>query len=316
MNRCHVCGRELDSSDVFFHKRCSVSLFQSPTPPIVEYTWDEMNALAELVVQRRIAVPGAQPKISVHIEKNGGSSQRRLTIVGFEGGYILKPPTKRYPNMPELEHFCMTLAGLCGIETVEFGLIPLNSGELAYITKRMDRAIDGVLHMEDFCQLTDKLTESKYRGSMEQVGKTLRRFSDRPGLDAIALFEITLFSFLTGNSDMHLKNFSLLRLRNGEYRLAPAYDLLPVKIILPEDQEESALSINGKKNKLLPTDFAFLAKHLKMTENQTANAVSRIIGGVKDSLSVAFKRSFLSADDKSKMQDLIESRLLRMAETI
>jgi serine/threonine-protein kinase HipA len=109
----------------------------------------------------------------------------------------------------------------------------------------MDRVGVHKLAMEDMCQLTDRMTEEKYRGSLEAVGKKILQHCSHPGLDALRFFEVNLFSFLTGNSDMHLKNFSLIRSQDGEIRFSPAYDLLPTVLLLPEDTEESALTMHG-----------------------------------------------------------------------
>jgi serine/threonine-protein kinase HipA len=313
---CYICGKKLNDEMIQYHTQCSLSLFNSSSPPVIEYSWQELNALAADVIRNHISVPGVQPKLSLHIEKNGKNGARRLTIVGFEGAFILKPPTEEYPELPQSEHFCMTLAALCGIETAAFGLIPLKTGELAYITRRMDRLDDELsLHMEDFCQLTNKLTESKYRGSMEQIGKIIRQFSSVPGLDIVRFFEIALFSFLTGNSDMHLKNFSVCRFPDGRCKLSPAYDLLPVKVILPADQEELALTLNGKKRRLAYNDFEIFGKTLKMTERQITNAFKRIIINLKKYLPEALDCSFLTDGKKIAISQLAEERLNRLNRT-
>ena len=152
--------------------------------------------------------------------------------------------------------------------------------------ERMDRAHDRVLHMEACARLTDRMTEEKYRASMEQVGRAILTYSQNPGLDALRLFELTLFCFLTGNSDMHLKNFSLIYAADGLVHLAPAYDLLPTQLLLPEDREETALTLNGKKNRLARGDFAALAKSLELTERADCQCVcphGRVgCNGVKD----------------------------------
>ena len=312
MNRCYVCGKELEASGEYYHKRCLKTLFNSTAVPLIDYTWSELNKLASQIINQRISVPGVQPKLSVHLEKDHNQQRDRITIVGLEGDYILKPPTETYPFLPEAEHFCMLFAQLIGIQTANFGLIPLKSGELAFITKRMDRTPDGMLHMEDFCQLTNKLTEQKYRGSMEQIGKALRQFSSSPGLDAIRLFEITLFSFLTGNSDMHLKNFSILRENKGNYNLAPAYDLVPVKIILPADNEEMALPVNGKKNRLTRHDFESFAGTINLTPKQIDNTFNRILTNCEDKLQTALSQSFLVKNRKIEFEKLFRERLKRL----
>ena len=161
-------------------------------------------------MRQHVTVPGVQPKLSLHLERGERPQNSRFTLVGLEGGYILKPPVTRFPEMPELEHLTMRIAKCFGLSTAECGLIPLEDKRLAFVTKRMDRDGETKLHMEDMCQLTDRLTEQKYRGSLEQVGKVILRHCSNPLFDALRLFEVTLFCFLTGNSDMHLKNFSLL----------------------------------------------------------------------------------------------------------
>lgn len=229
-------------------------------------------------------------------------------ISGFEGNYILKPQTPQWKHLPEAEHFAMLFARMCKISTAEFGLIPLKSGELAYITRRMDRTKDGPLHMEDFCQLTNKLTSQKYNGSMEQVGKALREFSNTPGLDAVRLFELTLFCYLTGNSDMHLKNFSLIRLPDGHHELTPAYDLVPTKIILPADKEELALTMHGKKSNLKQTNFASLANSLGLTEAQYKKTTDNLLHNAEKRLPEALKCSFLPLKMKEQLTDLFHAR--------
>ena len=207
----------------------------------------------------------------------------------------------------------MLLARNCHIATAEFGLIPLKSGELSYITRRMDRDSDKKLHMEDFCQILNKVTAQKYNGSMEQIGRALREYSNVAGLDAIRLFELTVFCFLTGNSDMHLKNFSLLRRENGTVELSPAYDLIPVNIILPEDTEELALTLNGKKRRLKRTDFEKYAASLKLTSIQYSKAMDRIISLVEDNLSTILSASFLPEDMRNAIEALVSDRISRIS---
>jgi serine/threonine-protein kinase HipA len=224
---------------------------------------DEIERLAIETVNQRLALTGVQRKLSMSLV--GTSTERRMTIVGALGGsHILKPPTPDYPGMPELEHWTMVLARASGLRVAECGLIPLATGEPAYITRRFDREGDRRIHVEDLAQLSGLATEHKYRSSMEKVGSLVRSLVTTPGDDVLRLFEVTLFSFLVGNSDMHLKNWSLLR-DSGRVVLAPAYDLLPVRLLV-RDPEDSALPINGRKNRLERRDFEALAKHLKIPD--------------------------------------------------
>jgi len=256
VRRCLFCYKDLAGDEVDFHSACSRKMFGRPIPPALPYTESQMLELAEKVVKSQKTVTGVQPKLSLGIEKISLKDIRtRFTIVGLWGGYILKPPTRKYPYLPELEDLTMHLAGLAGINTVPHSLIRLRSGKLSYITKRVDRVEKMKIHMEDMCQLTEKLTENKYRGSYEQIGKVIIKHSVNPGLDIINFFEQLIFSFLTGNADMHLKNFSLLDKPGLGYSLSPAYDMVPSALLLEGDSEELALTLNGKKKRLRQKDF-------------------------------------------------------------
>lgn len=273
--RCFYCRKPFsEPSPGDFHPACSRKFFGVTEPPLLPYTLDALHILAQQIVQRSITVTGVQPKLSLAFEKSVKGTPNRLTLLGVMGHFILKPPNLEYPALVANEHLTMQLASFFGLSTVPFSFIKLESGELAYITRRIDRLSDGIrLPMEDFCQLTERLTEYKYRASMEQIGKALRKFSSNPGFDALRFFEYTLFSFLTGNADMHLKNFSLITLPSGEICLTPAYDLVATKLIVPDDTEEMALTLNGKKNRLTWSDFMVFAKNLVLPEKTVENVL-------------------------------------------
>ena len=258
MSRCLICYQPLPAGDgPAYHPACSRKLFGQPAPPAFPYSGAEMRALAEAVVRQHIAVTGVQPKLSLAIAPAGPDGRpARFTIVGALGGaYILKPPTPHYPHLPEVEDLTLHLAALAKLPTVPHGLLRLEGGALAYVTRRIDRVKGQKRAMEDMCQLTERLTEHKYDGSHEQVARALRGFSANPGLDVVNFYELVLFSFLTGNADMHLKNFSLLNTPGLGYGLAPAYDLVATALVNPADTEELALTLNGKKKKLRQEDF-------------------------------------------------------------
>ena len=312
MNRCRICCQPLEHQDLY-HASCCRELFAQPTPPDLPFTLDELNGLAEKIIQRSISVAGVQPKLSMHLEQEGKERRTRLTLVGLEGGYILKPPTEAYPEMPELEHLVMRMAILFGIQTAPCGLLPLSSGEFCYITKRLDQIGKKRLHMEDMCQITDNLTEQKYRGgSMEKVAKALRRHCTNAGLDALRLFELTLFCFLTGNADMHLKNFSLLHQSDGDITLSPAYDLLPTKLLMPEDKEECALPLNGKKNKLQWADFEHWANQsLHLNPRQIINVRTRFTKAIPNALAL-IPMGFVRERSQEQLAELLKSRAKRL----
>ncbi|MBI9057006.1 MAG: HipA domain-containing protein [Labilibaculum sp.] len=255
-NRCLYCYKFLQEGQIDYHPACSKKIFDSKEVPILEFSEEQMLELADQVIKSKIAVTGVQPKLSLEISNSKEKhSDKRFTIVGLRGGYILKPPTKQFPFLPELEDLTMNLAAISKINTVPHSLIRLKSGKLAYITKRIDRVKGEKLHMEDMCQLTERLTEFKYRGSYEQIGKAMRKYSSNPGLDLINFFEQVVFSFLTGNADMHLKNFSLINQPDLGYVLTPAYDMLSTALVMEEDDEDLALTLNAKKKKIKRKDF-------------------------------------------------------------
>jgi len=305
-SKCLFCYQSIDGP-ADFHEACSKAFFGSTNPPTLEYTRDEMSLLAKYVVERSISLPGVQAKLSMSlVEETKKENQNRLTIVGALGGnYILKPPTNDYPEMPQNEHLTMRLAELFGIKVVPSTLIRLKSGELAYLTKRIDRTQHGKkIHMLDMFQITEAF--DKYKSSMEKVGKALDTYTSNTLLDKLFLFEVTVFCFLTGNNDMHLKNFSMIE-ENERWNLAPFYDLLNVSILLPEDTEELALTLGGKKRKLKKKDFDAFANNLGLTKTQT----NRVYKRFKRKNSVAIKwiqNSFLSNESKEKYASLLNER--------
>ena len=302
-DKCLICGRSCASQAGECHSECLRNLFGSEIAPSFSYSTEELNRLAEELVLARMSVPGVQAKLSVHLER-GMNGADRMTLVGLDGNYILKLPSGMYPELPEAEHFAMTLARCCGIETADFGLVRLENGALAYVTRRMDRE-DGVKHMEDMCQLTERRTERKYFGSYEQVAKCIGRHSSDPGRDLAAYFDELLFCYLIGNSDMHLKNFSLIREHDGEWHLSKAYDLVPVKTVMPADEDDLALTVNGKNRKLRLGDFRKAAESMRFTPVQFARSVKRVTSGVSAHLEEALDRSFLSADFKKRLRELV-----------
>jgi serine/threonine-protein kinase HipA len=279
--------------------------FGTEIPPRIEYSLAEMNTLAKKVVERSVSVPGVQPKLSMSL-LNEGKTDCRLTVVDALGGnYIFKPPSKDYEEMPANEHLTMKMANLFKIDVVPHSLIKLASGELSYITKRIDRAKDGSkIHMIDMFQVTEAF--DKYRGSMERIGKAIGAYADNTLLDKLRFFELTIFSYLTGNNDMHLKNFSMIKTSYG-WSLSPAYDLLNTVIVNPEDTEELALTIAGKKKKITLQNFLDFGADLGLSKKQINSVLNRFKEFKKDALSVVGE-SFLSDDMKVEYKAILEAR--------
>ena len=310
MSRCLYCYKELNANETDFHKACSKRFFGSATPPLLALDQEQLENLAREIVIKSIAVTGVQPKLSLQLEKSPDQAPR-LTLVGLYGDYILKPPSKEYPCLPENEDLTMHLAESVGIRTAAHSLIRLSSGELAYITRRFDRHNGQKIAVEDFCQLTETLTEHKYRGSVEKIGKLVRQFTTNKGYEQQRLFEVILFCYLTGNTDMHLKNYALIENPLGQYELTPAYDLLSTLLVL-SDEEESALTINGKKNRLKRTDFDSLAKALQINE-KTVSAIYQRFAKALPTWQQWIERSFLSNEMKEKYTDLLIGKFANLS---
>ncbi len=305
-NKCLYCYKSIEGGQDF-HEKCSLKFFGSATPPVIDYSLDQMDELARKVIERSVAVPGVQAKLSMSlVRKTQKESNTRLTVVGALGGqYIFKPPSDRFQEMPQNEHVTMRMAEAYGIRVVPSSLIRLASGELSYITKRVDRTASGEkIHMIDMFQITEAF--DKYKSSMEKIGKALNSYSDNTLLDKIFFFELTLFSFLTGNNDMHLKNFSMIESPSG-WVLSPSYYLLNVAIVLPDDKEELALTLAGKKKKLKREHFELLGKGMELTDKQIQGTFKRILKN-KPKAKDLIDQSFLSEKMKVAYKRLLEAR--------
>jgi len=315
MSRCLSCYQPLPAgrNGPAYHPACSRRLFGKSVPPAFPYTEAEMLALAEAVVRQHITVTGVQPKLSLTIAPTGTAGQPgRFTIVGALGGeYILKPPTPRYPHLPAVEDLTMHLAALAKLPTVPHGLLRLEGGALAYVTRRVDRVKGRKLAMEDMCQLTERLTENKYDGSHEQVAKAILKYSANPGLDVVNFYELVLFSWLTGNADMHLKNFSLLQTPSLGYGLAPAYDLVATALVNPADTEELALTLNGKKKRLRQADFRQAAGRAGLDEKVVTSLLTRFVKA-RPAWQAFIAQSFLPAALQEQFHLLLAQRFAQL----
>lgn len=312
MNRCLYCYQALAGQEVDFHATCSKKMFGQALAPLLPYSQNQMEELATQIVRSHMAVTGAQPKLSLGIAPAENKNEPlRFTIVGVWGGYILKPASPHYPQLPEVEDLTMHLAEIARIKAVPHSLIRLQDGSLAYITKRIDRSKKQKLHMEDMCQLTEKLTEDKYQGSYEQVAKAILKYSNNPGLDVVNFFEQLLFCFLTGNADMHLKNFSLIKESRIGYHLSAAYDMVATALVNPADNEDLALTLNGKKRKIKRSDFAAAFNASRLDARQQENIFNKM-RKAKEKWFDFIDVSFLSEKLKTDYKALISERFLRI----
>lgn len=314
--KCLYCGKLLKDTctdserNNLWHNKCVKAFFGTKKMPIIDISDEQLENLANDTVNKGLTVPGVQKKLSLHLSLD---MDTRLTIVDYPTGYILKPQTEEYSNLPEFEDLAMRLAELASIQTVPHALIKINE-KCAYITKRIDRDIleehISMYAMEDFCQLSNRLTLDKYKGSYENCGRIIKKYSICPGLDLSELFLRVVFSFVIGNSDMHLKNFSLKETAPGnrQFSLSTAYDLLPVNIILPTDEEQFALTLNGKKRNIRKKDFMIFAENCGITSKSAQNMVKKICS-LQDKFLEQCEESYLPADLKQNMKELILTRI-------
>lgn len=308
---CLCCGKPLRTPDeTGWHKACIKRFFGTTKLPEIEIDDKALNLLATETTNKGFTVPGVQKKLSLHLVSD--SNKPRLTLVNYPTGYILKPQVAEFEALPESEQLIMTMADMAGISTVPHALIKGNKG-LAYITKRVDRnLIDNkieMLAMEDFCQLDLRLTEDKYRGSYERCAKIIQRYSSRVGIDMAEFYIRLVFCFIVGNSDMHLKNFSLIETAegSGEYVLSPAYDLLPVNANMPADKEQFALAMNGKKQNLRKGDFLKFADTCGITRQTAEKLIENLVKLTPKWLSMC-EKSLLPDELKERLKKIITER--------
>ena len=309
--RCLCCGKTLSTpNETGWHKACIKRFFGTTELPEIDINNETLNLLATETTNKGFTVPGVQKKLSLHLVSYG--SKPRLTLVNYPTGYILKPQVAEFEALPESEQLIMEMADMAGISTVPHALIK-SSGGLAYITKRVDRNLtkDNIemLAMEDFCQLDLRLTEDKYRGSYERCAKIIKKYSSRIGIDITEFYIRLVFCFIVGNSDMHLKNFSLIETTEGsqEYVLSPAYDLLPVNANLPEDKEQFALTMNGKKMHILKGDFLKFASTCDIPRKTAIKLIQNLVSYTPKWLKMC-DDSILPDDLKERLRQIIIER--------
>ena len=312
MEKCLYCYKPLKAGQVDYHPTCAKKLFGTKDVPVLPYVRSEIGDLAKQVVRSQTTLTGVQAKLSLDVNPGGKNEPSRFTIVGLWGRYILKPQTDRYRNLPEIEDLTMHLAEIAKITVVPHGLIRFADGELCYITRRIDRMDNGTkVPMEDMCQLSERLTEYKYKGSYEQIAKLIKKYSAFSQLDLVNFWEVVIFSWIIGNADMHLKNFSLYNSLQLGYSLTPAYDLLSTAIVMPEDPEELALTLNGKKRKIQRSDFVKAMVASGLNEKVIANIAKKFRHSIVKWLGF-IDLSFLPESMKREYKRLILSRALML----
>ena len=312
MSRCLCCGKLLRTeTEHEWHASCIKSFFGTKKLPDIDVSKEVLHQIVIDSTNKGYTVPGVQKKMSLHLTADGETP--RLTLVNYPTGYILKPQTEKYTALPEMEYLVMQMAEATGIKTVPYALIRMPSQEnsFAYITKRIDRMDGKMFAMEDFCQLEERLTEDKYRGSYERCGKVVAKYSTTSGFDMTELYLRTVFSFAVGNSDMHLKNFSLIETEegSGKYILSAAYDMLSTNVVIPADKEQLALTLNGKKQNIRRKDFLMFADTIGISERSAEKMIGTIVK-LKEKYILMCRDSYMPEQMKANLESLIEQRIV------
>jgi len=253
----------------------------------------------------KMSIQGVQPKLSAVLRVKEG----RFEIVDSGGRFILKPCPAEWNEVPENEALTMALAGTCGIEVPDFGLVAASDGSWTFWIRRFDRfGRKERVPIEDFAQLQDRTRDTKYQSSMERVVETIERFCSFPAVEKRKLARRVLFCFLTGNEDMHLKNYSLITTPK-KVELSPAYDLLNTSIILRDPKDEMAMPIRGKKSNLTRRDLVdhFCGERCGLAP-KVLEALLEELGTSVENWQEVIRRSFLSEEMREKYLDLLERR--------
>lgn len=286
---CLCCNKELANDDVLWHKSCIKHFFGSNTIPVIS---SQIDSDVETNISQGKSVTGVQPKLS-YTKVNQIGNKKTTTF--FQNDYIIKPNTKEFKEIAEAEYVVMTLARMVKIRVADFGLIKDDKGNYVYIVKRFDRNNSHKIHVEDFCQLLELPTENKYQGSYEQCAKkVIMKYSNLIQFDLVEFYIRVIFSYLTLNSDMHLKNFSLIEANN--ITLSPQYDLLPVQLLV-NDNEDLALTLHGKKKNLGRNDFITFGKNINILKPE--RIIDNLLGYEK-LFYKTIQESILSPDLKEK----------------
>ena len=274
-------------------------MFGTAVWPVIDFGLSGIPMQAQKMAGK-LSISGVQPKLILQLntEKN-----QLETMPG--GDYILKPQTDRFLNIPENEQCCMDIADVLGIDTPVHCLLPLQDKSLAYVIKRFDRLNGEKIHQEDFSQLLGE--DDKYKGSVERISRKIKEISTAPGYDLQLLFERVALNFIVANADAHLKNYTM-RYLGDERRLSPVYDVVCSRLAIPEEKEESAITINGKRNNLTRADFDALAVYLQTPLTVGYRIFENKFGTIKGII----EKSKLPQEDKTTFMKIVEERLNRL----
>jgi len=301
---CLCCGKPLKDNEKNYHQACLKRLINAIDKQ--DFDIPKLDELIKEQIERGNTVPGVQKKLSATFQNNYTSAKK--TISNHSMSYIIKFPSVEFPYITEMENLVMNMAEVCRIKTVNHALYLTKDNQYIYLTKRIDKEDGKHYPMEDFCQLSQRLTEDKYKGSYESLGDILDKYSSQPIADKTELLNRILFCYITGNNDMHLKNFSLISKDNKNFKLSPAYDLLNVSLINPKDKEEMALTINGKKKDIRRKDFIRLIEKYKISEKVYIGLVKALVS-FQIEMEELIDHALISEEQKVAFKEQLNKRL-------
>jgi serine/threonine-protein kinase HipA len=307
--RCPITYDELAGGEAVYSKR-GLGLISRRISGIERLPYSSRELVMEATNRAaKMSIAGIQPKLSAVFS----TAKETFEIVDTGGAYILKPQHPQYPMLPENEDLIMKLARLAGIETPLHGMILTATGEFCYFTRRFDRiGRKSKLALEDFAQLAGASRDTKYDSSLERVAGVIRDFCTVPLIELEKLFRRVIFSFLIGNEDMHLKNYSLLTDRSGVVALSPAYDLVSSSLVI-NYVEESALPLGGRKsNWTRELVFDYFARERLALPERAIDDVRSFFQQSLDEWIELIDRSFLTGALKGRLKGMIQERTSRL----
>lgn len=304
MNRCPITY-ELCGNDKYSEKGLRMIAPKLTQLNDLPYTAAELRQEAANRA-KKLSIQGIQPKLSATIS----IVEQEFKIVDQFGTYIIKPQNDLFPELPQNEDVTMRMAKVFGLDVPFHGMIYAKDGSLSYFIKRFDRYGKGKkLATEDFAQLTGNTRDTKYRFTMEKLVPVIDEFCSFPAIEKADFFKRMLFCYVTGNEDMHLKNFSLIT-KNGKITLTPVYDFLNSSIAIINPEEEIALTLKGKKSNLKASDFIdYYAKERLQLNEKTVNTILEQMHNAIPKWKELLEISFLSDEMKEKYFNLLDKRI-------
>jgi serine/threonine-protein kinase HipA len=275
--------------------------------------------------RKSISISGVQEKYSLALNKN------ELRLTASKGSHILKPvPAERLElvgDMPANEHVSMQIARqVFNIKTAACGIIFFDDGSPGYITRRFDYKTDGTKYqIEDFATLLGKSPEKegddyKYNASYLDIAKLIMQYVPAAQVELLNFFRLVVFNYLIANGDAHLKNFAIMESDQGDYLLAPAYDLMCTAVHIDDstlaltnglyegDIDESSYDNFGTYTK---QSFLAFAEKVRIPVPLASQIVDELMNLTPKAIEM-IERSFLSDEGKRRYVGIIGNRLGRL----